>query len=285
MAIEGNVQLPVARGFEVRVLPVRPGPHGDVRLMLSIGDMAYRDVFAVMAEDLTGHLATVEDHRRAVRVFLERLTRWQAFFQRQSSDGLGEEEQRGLYGELWFLRHHLTLAVGAAAAIQSWTGPTAANQDFQCAAVAYETKTAVANPPQKLHVANVRQLDRTGLDALFVFHLSIDQRQGSGESLVQMIEAVRGLAIQAGTGSMVELNDKLLAAGYLDLHALRYQRVGYTRRQHHFYHVRDGFPCIVERDLKTGVGDVRYTIAVAACQPFEVGDDAAMAAVKGATNG
>ena len=124
---------------------------------------------------------------------------------------------------------------------------------------------------QLLHILNERQLDDTGAATLLSFHISLDERQGAGESLPAMVNRVRD-AVIADPLAREELDSRLIDAGYLDAHAVRYSVRGFTLRQASFYRVGKAFPRIIDRDLRPGVGDVRYTIAVAGCQPFAVTD-------------
>jgi hypothetical protein len=34
----------------------------------------------------------------------------------------------------------------------------------------------------------------------------------------------------------------------------------------------EGFPRLIEADVPTGVGDVRYSVSLAACMPFEMAE-------------
>jgi hypothetical protein len=88
-------------------------------------------------------------------------------------------------------------------------------------------------------------------------------------TLVELVETIRALLASAPL-SLVVFEDALLAVGYLDAHAIRYAHPGYLIREHHFCEVKDEFPRIVGDDLRDGVGDVTYSVSVAACLPYEV---------------
>ncbi len=59
-------------------------------------------------------------------------------------------------------------------------------------------------------------------------------------------------------------------AGFIDAHRDRYAHTTYTVRQASVFHVRDDFPRLVETKLPTGVGNVRYSVAVSECTRFAV---------------
>lgn len=74
--------------------------------------------------------------------------------------------------------------------------------------------------------------------------------------------------------------DKLYASGYIRAHAPLYT-TGYVYRTVSAYQVQEGFPRLVEADIPTGVGDVRYSVALSSCAPFETSMDAAVGAFAG----
>lgn len=261
--------LPRAEGFEVRrgfeTLDGKKLYHLAVRLT----HPRFADVFATLVDDVVSHVVRAAGEAAAVRVLLDRLERWQAFLKKHAGDGLSDESQQGLYGELWFLGHHAIPRLGTRAAVCCWKGPAGAPQDFQFPAVSVEVKAAAGKQHQKLTIANERQLDPTGVGVLLLFHLSVDVREGSGETLPARVGAVRGL-VEPDAVAAEELERLLFDAGYLDCHAHTYEVRGYTVRETNFFEVRDGFPRIVEADLRSGVGDVRYTISVAECRHYAV---------------
>ena len=127
----------------------------------------------------------------------------------------------------------------------------------------------MATQPQRLTINSERQLDRAGLQVLFLFHISLDVRAGAGESLPDVVERVR-VSLHAEPGARDLFEDRLVQAGYLGTHAPRYADVGYVVRDVHLFRVTEHFPRIVEADLRAGVGDVRYSIGVSDCMPFLV---------------
>jgi hypothetical protein len=201
--------------------------------------------------------------------FLTRLKRWQIFLEQHSPDGLGEAAQQGLYGELWFLRQAVLPQLGTLRGVLSWSGPAAAQQDFQFSGCAVEIKTTSSKQHQKLSIASERQLDNTGTGALILLHLSLDARQGGGETLPEMVASVRSL-LETSSSARDEFENRLFEAGYLDSYASRYEYTGYTIREMNYFKVEGEFPRIVEADLRNGIGDVHYSISVAECKRFSI---------------
>lgn len=259
--------LPRAEGFEVRRGFETVDGKKQFHLAVRLTHPRFVDVFTALVDDVVAHVIRATDEAAAVRALVDRLERWQAFLKRHPSDGLGEEPQQGLYGELWFLCRHVVPRLGPRAAVSSWKGPGGAAQDFQLSALAIEVKTASGKQHQKLAISNERQLDPIGVGLLLLFHLSLDVRQGGGETLPARVRLTRELVGSDATAA-AELEQLLFEAGYLDCHAPVYETRGYTVRESNFFEVRDGFPRIVEADLRSGVGDVRYTVSVAVCMNY-----------------
>ncbi|MCX6359215.1 MAG: PD-(D/E)XK motif protein [Armatimonadetes bacterium] len=267
--LPSNLRLPSFRGFEVNVEGSDEEGLRYATIRLRLTSRAYNDVFTSLAEDITGCLVEIRDGYRAVAAFAERLAKWQRLLELHGSEGLSPEEQRGLYGELIFLRDCLLTRRPAAWAVRSWTGPSQAAKDFEFGGTAVEVKTTIAKQPQMLRVASERQLDDTGLARLYVYHLSLEPIRDLDQSLPALVDELRRLIGVEAAGSNL-LEDKLMEAGYFDVHAPRYSGMGYAERGRSIFRVQPGFPRIVENELRPGVGDVRYAIDVAVCQPYSV---------------
>lgn len=184
-----------------------------------------------------------------------------------------------------FLREHLWPPLGATA-VNGWRGGQRAHQDFQFARGAVEVKTTLAKQPQTVRVTSERQLDASRWTALFLHVLALDVRDAESggapaPSVVTLSDMVASLRAALLNDSMAkeQFEDELLAYGYLDIHAPHYASRGYAVRSSKFFRVAAKFPCVVEADLRAGVGDVNYALSVSACEPFKVKAEAVVAAL------
>ncbi len=238
-----------------------------VTFSLELVDRAAADLFEVLVEDLITAVAATHDDREGVGVWTGRISRWQHLL-RHAPHGLGPELQRALMAELWIMREMIVPTTDVTTAIRAWQGPDRSRHDFQLPQTSLEVKSCAANQPQVVTINGERQLDDVGTPALHLAHVSLDVHHNGPESLLEMVASVRALA--AGSGVEVELEDRLLAFGFLDLHASAYTGAGYTVRESRFFRVISGFPRITESDLPDGIGGLRYRLAIAACTDFEV---------------
>ncbi len=261
-------KLPRLRGLHLAAY--RGTPYGQTGVMeIKLKQPEYREVFAVLISDLVGTVVACPSTRVAADALLNRLHSWQRFLELYRPDGLSAEAQRGLYGELHFLEAHLVRAVGSESATSAWTGPDRADQDFQLAGAAFEVKTTATAQPQQLSISSERQLDDSGLEALGLFHLSLAERIGAGQTLNELVDRIRELLGEWGV-SRAKFEDCLVKSGYLDAHRQQYESTGYRVRQENLFRVENGFPRLVESDMPEGVGNVRYSIALSGCYRYRV---------------
>jgi hypothetical protein len=263
----------------VSVVLLRGDQSGHSTLELQLDEAGADDVFTALVADVARSTAGADDDEAAVRIFIGRLGRWMRLLQRETQ-GLSGERQRGLYAELWFIRERLAPVAGLVEAVHAWQGPSGAPHDFQTASGSIEIKSTATNQPQVIRISSERQLDETGTPALRLLHVSLDVHRDSGESLPEMVASLR--AALAGGPVVALFEDRLLDAGFADVHATQYAHTGYTLREANFFELGEEFPRITEHSLPPGIGQVSYTLSVAACLPFRIDDQAAMASLGGA---
>ncbi len=267
-ALPDMYDLPAFRSLEIQVQREREGHTERLTATVRSPHSVWNDIFTSLAEDIARTVGSQTDESEAARIFRGRLLQWQTLLQKTSATGLTEKQQQGLYGELWCLREVVLPALSASSAIAAWTGPEAADQDFQfVGAAALEVKTTRSSATPLLSISSERQLDDTGLKSLHLLHLSLEKMQGAGETLPQIVAGLRSL-LEAFLPAHALFEDKLLNAGYLETQSALYQNAGYMLHGVHLYRVTEGFPRITPHELMPGVERVRYEVGTAACQSY-----------------
>lgn len=263
--------IPVSRGlnFMVQIKGDEILPD-HASLILSSSAVGYNEIFASIAEDLYNKLHALTKRRDVIAGFLTRVRLWQVFFEKQGDDGLSEEAQRGLYGELRFLKEHVfSSAQNLEKAVLSWTGPRSRQHDFQFGSSAVEVKTSASKQHQKLQIASEQQLDETTVGKLYLYYLSVALIESGSDSLPTLIDDIRAY-LSSQSAPLSEFDNLLIEAGYVDSHRAKYELTGYSIRESAVFLVEDDFPRIRENDIRSGVGDVKYSISVAQCRSYEI---------------
>jgi hypothetical protein len=233
------------------------------------GPAPARDLFVILCADILDHISKCGSEPEAVGVLDDRLQHWKRFFQSRSPEGLSREEYIGLYAELDFFDACLAGGINSQALANGWQGPIGANQDFLFGGVAVEIKACTGNQTDSVSISNVRQLDDTGLDQIFLCQAAYDFRQDSGRTLRMVVERLRQL-LASSPSAVAIFEERLLAAGYVEPSASPFDSYGFTPRFRRSFHVANGFPRLLEASLPHGISDVCYTLNLAGCGPFEV---------------
>jgi len=238
-------------------------------LLILLINKQHKDIFSTLCEDLIFGVSKVSTEQTLVEKLLERLAKWQSLFEKVGKQGLSEESQRGLYGEIYFLRFFLINSLDKNHCVKSWLGPEKSIQDFQYSDWAIEVKTTHGNNHQKIHISSERQLDDSIVEKIFLIHLSLDIRVGHGETLNALINEVSEM-LNDNTMASNLFKLKLLESGYYDIHKHLYEETGYTIRQENLYRVSGNFPRITENQIPIGVGDVKYSIILSESEEWRI---------------
>jgi hypothetical protein len=248
-------------------------------LLILLLNKQHKDIFSTLCEDLIFGVSEVTTEQTLVEKLLERLAKWQSLFEKVGKQGLSDEAQRGLYGEIYFLRCFLNHASDKNYCLKSWLGPERSVQDFQYSNWAVEVKTTHGNNHQKIHITSERQLDDSIIEKIFLYHLSLDIRVGNGESLNSLIDEVSELLNDSTMASNL-FKMKLLESGYYEIHRPIYEERGYTIRQENLYRVYGNFPRITENQIPIGVGDVKYSIVLSESEEWRINPETLLSEIQ-----
>ncbi len=254
---------------EIQIELVQDPDKSDKKILVfKLTNNQHKDIFSVLCEDLIQHIAAEANEKLLVKTLLNRFEKWKTLFTKIASGGLSPEEQRGLFGELYFLRKYLHHNSNFSEVLNSWVGPGSEVRDFQRNNWALEVKTTHGSNHQKIQINSERQLDITHLERLYLYHVSLEKVQESGETLNQIVAAIT-LLLDSDLIAVNRFRSKLLEAGYFQQHFSAYDSIGYFIRQDTFYLVENEFPRIQENEIRSGVGDVKYSIISSQCEDFK----------------
>jgi hypothetical protein len=254
-------------------------PHRVVVRIQELGH-GFREIFAIFCADILDHWITHSSAQAGYAALVRRLEAWKRFFLRGSHSGLTREEHVGLYGELVFIESGLAAGVSGQVLIDSWQGPLGANQDFLFGPVAVEVKATTGMDANRVRISNIRQLDSTGLEHLFLARHAFDFRQASGRTLSELAADLNAVLSAVSLDLADSLAARLLAAGYLDGLPGEYGDWGFTLRRFDAFKVADGFPRLLESDLPAGVSEVAFTVDLSAAAHLHVDEPDLWAAIR-----
>jgi hypothetical protein len=270
-----------AKGYLVSVEPAPAGYDALAFLSITENDSAFCELFKAVGSDLLALWTNQRDAGVATGLVLRRLEHWRRFFQKE--EGLGRDGYLGLCGELLFLERILDWEIDPSIAVESWMGPLGSNQDFLYGKAAVEVKSTSANAPEFVRVSSTRQLDDTGLDALFLSHSAFDLREFSGRTLAQIADGIEKRLSTTSPMAAVTLHERLLSAGFSPDLPGKYGSYGVVERSTACYEIRSGFPRIQESTLPPGISDVEYTLNLASCSEYMVKQELLERAIKEAS--
>lgn len=237
-------------------------------LVINLLSPSHRDTFSSLCINLIHAVKDMPSEKELVKAVINQLEKWRNLFDKTKADGLSNEQQQGLYGELNFLQKFLVKKITTPwTTLDYWVGIDASLRDFQGKDWAVEAKTTCSNNPQNVTINGERQLDETLLSDLFLYHCSVEVSKFNGETLPEKVDKLRNI-LRDDVPALSMFNEKILQAGYFDEEAELYANRSYKIRDEHYYHIKDDFPRIKENELRDGVSDVKYAITLAVCSAY-----------------
>jgi hypothetical protein len=262
--------LPRFRGLEISFITTSIGQFknaGFLKFTQSIPDSD--NIFELVISDICDKIINIQNNQNLNIVLNKVLNEWKIFFDKQENEILSVAAQTGLVGELIFLKDYLFQKYSSSESLIYWSGSDKTNHDFQIKSNAVEIKTTTSKHHKKIIVSSERQMDNTGLDHLFlaVFSLNLHNNMPD-KTLSSYIKEIYSL-IQDDPVSTFQFQIKISKYGYNELSEQKYN-IGFSLSEVKFFEIRDGFPRLLQNNLPDGVGDLKYSVVIAACTPFEI---------------
>lgn len=249
-------RLPEGRGFEV----VRADPRGDGKtwIALSRKESGSPELFSEMVGDVAGAMdaSAGEGEDAVLRTMLRRIRMWQQFMSRGAVP-LSPEAELGLMGELVVMVSLMDSGVSAEEVLRGWVGPDDALQDFLLGDGAIEVKATMSSSGFSVKIASLEQLDDSVASPLFLAAVRFT-RADDGLTLPEMVAEVEQ-RLNGEPGAVDFLKDRLMVAGYTDIHS-RYYTQRFERKETRVFSVSEGFPRLTTGTVPVGVTRTLYEI-------------------------
>lgn len=242
---------------------------GGSAFVLGLKERSQVEIFETLCRDVVEAGEAGEDRDEALSRALQRTRRWYHLLRGGKTIGLSVEEQRGLVGELAFLRN-LVSAFGSETAIEAWTGPTGSAKDFELIGSCVEVKARRVAAKPFVAISSEDQLADVKGSRLCLRVVNVASAVlPEGQSLHDHVRMTAVLFEEEGS-AFEAWEETLYSTGYdpeNDYDGRRWLLGAASD-----YEVKEGFPRI-SSPLASGVENVRYSIALDACETFKLEDD------------
>lgn len=237
--------------------------------VIALKESSQSGLFETLCRDVveSGEAATNLDE--ALFRSIQRTKRWHYLLRAGRSEGLSIEEQRGLIGELAFLRD-LAVNFDPDIAIEAWKGPSGAPKDFELIGCCVEVKTRRSAAFPSISISSAEQLADCDGGRLFLNVTNVESAIVlEGITLHDSVNLTDAL-FQEDHNAYTKWEDAIYSTGYDPLK--RYDDRRWQTRSITYFEVKDGFPRI-PCPLPYGVQNTRYSISLDACVPFKLNNN------------
>ncbi len=253
--------LPKVTGVEV----ISPNKN---TLILALKDTDNWELFFSLCEDVINSTKIINDSTNYLIVILRRLSSWQKFLMRERSTIFTEEKIKGLIGELFLIKNHLTPKFGVGDSIKFWMGPEGAPQDFIVNNTVIEVKSKLGDTAGKIKINSIEQLCPQ-VPTMYLYVVTLGKAEsGSNEciDLQMLIEEVRNSIFDNAPAQLERFNDLLLQINYINNDD--YKNYKYLLIDESIYTVKNGFPRICQDSVATGIDRISYSVLLSECKEY-----------------
>ena len=226
---------------------------GKFNLSLSLTSESETSVFVEMCRDLLTFAENAQNEAEALKKFWLRYNHWQNLFASVTRDLLSEEKQRGLIGELLFLREQIINDRPLKEAVAGWIGPLKEHQDFSYGEMWYEIKT-VTEQAEKVQISSIEQLSLETPGELVVYRLA---KTSDGFTLNSIIKDLSEM-LSKNPSAAQKFEVLLFQTGYVERE--EYSEHNYRLVANIKFSVDENFPRLTRNNLPTAVVDASYTL-------------------------
>lgn len=231
---------------------------GKYAISFTLMDKKQEDVFITMAGDIIEY-SNVENDDVALLKVLSRYNAWLRLLDHKSNAILDSNRQKGLIGELLFLKEKIENGMLPSDALAGWVGPEGADQDFVYADCWYEIKSTGASSSE-ISISSVEQLDRDDEGELVIYRIDKCAPDQSGSfTLYGLVQEVIELISRYGENPD-ELTLKLGAGGYIDMK--EYDKQHFSMSSTQIYTINESFPRIRRVDVPIEITNTIYQISI-----------------------
>lgn len=226
------------------------------------------DLFETVMQNIFDYVISRNDEP-LFTVIYKVLEKWKSFFKRGGFRKLNEEQQRGLYGELWFMKKWIENNPDKPPLLlEGWGGPLSDRVDFRTNGWGVEIKTVKDQLNKKIRISNENQLKITeAVPKIFIYVCYLEVSRNFGQTLQELVDELRYHFNLFSHQLLLKFNDSLLSSGFQEN---EYTELYMNVLDNETYEVKDNFPIITSNMLPTGISHVSYSIDLTHCKAFKI---------------
>lgn len=222
-------------------------------------------VFMKLCWDIIESTKAVSDNR--IKYIGERYLMWYNLMKLKRQEKLGYSRQKGLIGELFFLKE-LIHKLGCHKAVVSWAGPSGADRDFIYDYTWCEVKS-VSVSGISVWISSLEQLDCQSEGMLRLYFMDKTTSEDlNGFSLNQVVEDIRTL-LESDMKSLILFETQLYQFGYED-NEPGYSSLKFMLFKTVSYHVGKEFPKLTRDSIISQISQAKYCINLATIEEFKI---------------
>lgn len=238
---------------------------GKYAISFTLLDRQQEDVFITMSCDVI-EFSCVNKPDMALSKVLRRYAAWLKLLDHKHSALLGINAQKGLIGELLFLKEQIELGSPLNDAVLGWVGPEGADQDFVYDDGWHEIK-ATGVSSTSVSISSVEQLDCDNDGELVVYRIDkCAPAQTGAFTLYGLIHSLFNI-MSKECSALDEFVLKLGAAGYIDM--LDYDKQCFVFSSKQAYRVDNSFPRLRRSEIPTEVVSAEYQLSIPSIASWE----------------
>ncbi|AFZ92736.1 PD-(D/E)XK motif protein [Bacillus velezensis] len=225
------------------------------------------DVFVSVLQNVLETITLKAETEELYPLLYRTLDKWKAFFSKGGFKKLTEEQQKGLFGELYYIKKWIEKNPGIPPTlINCWEGPLTGRLDFNMLHHCIEIKTVTEKIGKKVKISNEKQLTLTeAVQSIYLYVCFIENSRTHGTSLDSMVNIIRDLIESMSQEILLVFNELLIKAGYRDG---EYAENLFAINSVEVYDANEKFPRILPESLHSAVSHVSYSIDLKACEEF-----------------
>ncbi|MCA1035694.1 PD-(D/E)XK motif protein [Bacillus infantis] len=229
------------------------------------------EIFDVVLQNLAEHLIAEKEDSLFSTVY-KVLDRWRTFFLRGGFKRLSDEQQRGLFGELWFINEWLDKHPGQPPLIiEQWEGPTKGRIDFKGSRCGLEIKTVIDKLSKTIKISNENQLKlNDAVSSIYLYVCFLEQSRTHGMSLQGLAREVRAKLAERSERIALIYSDLMTDLGFREE---EYGDTLFFVEKTEVYEAGEDFPRLLKEHLPKGISHVSYNIDLTHCSEYEKDPD------------